>query len=144
MLSRVIHFFKRVKNYLFVAGKRNQMDKKRLEKEIDILGKELWHLQNYVNGFKTITGQINSNQEIYVCYNTFLFYVHQSFYREIILSISRLTDSHRDSISILKILQRHVLIGDDLSDYEKEAISKLKGNDFFAKKRLFVISCCLI
>jgi hypothetical protein len=112
------------------------MNKETLNKEIDVLGKELALLEITKIAYKEWINQIDSRRDIYEEYPELFFLIRKSFYDQIIFSLSRLIDSSTGTLSIKKLLRRHISMKDSLSGEGKKALSKIDESKFFKKIKL--------
>ena len=114
------------------------MNKSKLEKEVDALGQEISKAHILIFALSEIIKQSNLNFNIYKKYWGFFSLSYNLFWNELIHNISRLQDTSRDSLSVVKVLKRHVYdIDDEKSNQEKEILEKIEKSDTNKKiKRL--------
>ena len=113
------------------------LDKLKLEKEINVLGEQIYKVHILMLAIREIIQQSNLNFDVYKKYYDFFDLTYRSYWDELIHNVSRLQDMSRDSISIVKILNRNIEIGDEKSVYEKDILKKIQ--DFGVSEKIKVL-----
>lgn len=130
------NFLRKIYKNLYGKTIKMYFNKKTFSIEINKLGEELSNLEINILALRELIDQINVNPEIYRKYKEFLFLMYKNFYDNTIHSIFRLIDHNKDTLSIVNILNKHVLIGDAHSELEKKVLAEIQENDFFKKIKL--------
>lgn len=105
------------------------IDKIKYEEKINVLGKEIRQARILILALHEMIEQSNATFAVYEKYYTFFSLVYYSFYNEIIHAVSRLHDTSRDSLSIIKMLNENIEFDDDLSANEKKILDQIQSND---------------
>lgn len=121
---------------LFTRKINKIMDKQKFKKEIDILEQELSSAYCWFYAFRGIQEHLNLNTKTYEQYSNFFYTVYLSFYNELIHNVSRLHDTSKDALSLLKILRKlkeHEII----TEQERKLFDQIEGSEI--KNKIMII-----
>lgn len=116
-----------------VKIKTAMIDKKKLEKEIDVLGSEIAKAYILTFALQELIEQSHINFNVYIKYHEFFYQTYSSYHNELTHHISHLQDTSRDSLSIIKLLNRSKDYNDQLSVEEGNILSQLIDHEIGKK-----------
>lgn len=99
-------------------NRKNSIENQKLEKEINVLSEEISRAWILLESFNALRLHSGLNIDVYSEYSYFFYTVYTSFYNEFIYSVSRLHDSSKDSLSIVKLLRRCVACNPTVQEEE--------------------------
>lgn len=103
------------------------------QKKLDALANELQTPYICFVALKELKKLFDENYDVYQKYNQFLYYTYYAYYDQLIHSISKLIDTSKGSLSIIKILNSNIQINDERAKEEQQILSKIESNPTYNK-----------
>lgn len=123
--NKIIQWGKQFALILFRKINRLLMSKKKLEKEIDAIARDVSNAWSYLYAIRELLDQANINKNTYKKYQHFFDATYIAFYDELIYALNRIHDSSRDSLSLINILKKLAQAG-MLTSEEAEMLARIE------------------
>lgn len=108
-------------------------DKKKLENEIDLLSAEISDARIRLHALDGLIKQFEKYPGVYENFSSFFYLYYDGLFKELIHGISRLQDETKNSLSVVKILERFKDENSEQSKLEASILKKIKESHINSK-----------